>query len=143
MLADQIKSETTAAMKAGDPLRLSVLRMIVSELNYKKIDVQRELSDEDVVAVLQKEAKKRREAIEAYSKAGRTDSASQEAQELKIIEAYLPAQMSEDEIRDQIFKIKELEGVTEFGQAMKIVSPMFRGKADGGLVAKIVKEKLA
>lgn len=143
MLFDQIKADTSSAMKAGDPLRLSVLRMLLSECNYKQIDSTDPLTDEQVTGVLQKEVKKRREAIEAYTKAGRTDSADKEAQELKILEAYLPAQMSEEEIKQQIANISELQGITDFGQAMRIVSPMFHGKADGGLVAKIVKEMLA
>lgn len=137
MILDQIKTDTIAAMKAGEPLRVSVLRMLSSEANYKKIDVQRELTDEDMLTVLNKEAKKRREAIEAYSAAGRTESAEKEAAELKILQAYLPTLMTEDEVKNQISK---LELPKDFGQAMKIVSPQFRGKADGSVVAKIVKE---
>lgn len=137
MLIDQIKSDTILAMKAGDPLRVSVLRMLSSEFNYKKIEVQRELTDEDIMAVINKEAKKRREAIIAYTAANRADSVAQETAELKILEAYLPTLMTEEEVRAEITKI---ELPADFGQAMKIVSPMFRGKADGGIVAKIVKE---
>lgn len=143
MLGDQIKSDMTAAMKAQEPLRLSVLRGIASELNYKKIEVQRELEDTDVVAVLQKEAKKRREAIEVYQKAGRPESARKEQDELAIIQKYLPVLLTEDQIKAQISALPELSGVTEFSQAMRIVSPLFRGKADGGIVAKIVKEQFS
>lgn len=137
MILDQIKADTIAAMKTADPLRVSVLRMLASEANYKKIDVQRELNDEDMQAVLSREAKKRREAIEAYSAAGRTESAEKEALELKILEAYMPKLMLEEEVKAEISK---LELPADFGQAMRIVSPLFKGRAEGGMVAKIVKE---
>ena len=143
MLTAQIKTELTAAMKAGDPLRLSVLRMLSSELNYRQIELQRELTDEDVLAVVGREAKKRREAIEAYARAGRPGSADQEAAELKILQAYLPAQMSEDEVRAEIGKLLDSQTVADFGQAMRIVSPALKGRADGALVASIVKQRLA
>ncbi len=139
MLSDQIRSDMTAAMKAKQPLLLSVLRGIASELNYKKIELQRELTDTDVVAVLQKEAKKRRESIEAYTKAGRSESAAQEAEELKILEVYLPKQLSEDEIRAEM---GDLSVFTNFSDAMRTLSAKFKGRADGALVVKIVKETL-
>jgi len=137
MLADQIKLDTTSAMKAGDTLRLSVLRMLSSELSYKKIDVQRDLIDEEVTNVLLKEVKKRREAIDAYSKAGRAESADKETLELKILETYLPKQLSEDEIRAEI---GDLSQFASFAEAMKVLSPKFRGRADGAIVVKIVHE---
>jgi uncharacterized protein len=143
MIADQIRTDIITSMKSGAALRLSVLRMISSEINYKKIEVQRELTDEDTLSVLQKEAKKRREAIDSYEKANRSEAAAKEKEELEIIQNYLPTLLSEEEIRSQISNIKELEGLTEFGQVMRIVSPMFKGKADGSMVARIVKEKLA
>ncbi len=139
MLSDQIKSDMTTAMKAGDALRLSVLRMLSSEMNYKLIDLKHELADADVVAVIQKEAKKRREAIEAYQKAGRAESAAKEAEELKILEVYLPKQLTEDEIRAEI---GDLSMYTDFSSAMRVLSSRFKGRADGALVVKIVKEKL-
>lgn len=139
MLADQIRLDLTSSMKASEALKTSVLRMLLSELNYKKIEVQRELEDADVILVLQKEAKKRREAIDAYTKGGRTEQANVEAQELEILQAYLPKQMSEQEVKDEILKM----GLTgEFGVAMRQVSPVFKGRADGQMVARIVKEVL-
>lgn len=142
MLVEQIKADMTAAMKSGEVLRLSVLRMLVSEMNYKQIDAQRELTDEDVVVVLQKEAKKRREAIESYQKAGRTDQAEKEQEELEILQVYLPKMMGEEEIREEIKKIEEIKELNDFGQIMRIVAPKFKGRADGALVAKIVNEKI-
>lgn len=139
MLITQIKEDLITSMKAGSSLRTSVIRMLISELNYKHIDLQRDLTDEDVTAVLLKEAKKRREAIEAYEKGGRVEQAAQEKAELEILQDYLPKQMSEDDVRAEISKLN-LSG--EFGQAMRVVSPLFKGKADGQMVARIVKEVL-
>lgn len=137
MLSDQIRSDLTTAMRTGDALRVSVLRMVLSAFNYKKIDLQRDLTEVDEMAVVQNEAKKRREAIESYRAGGRKEQEEQEAKELEILQSYLPKQMSEKEIE---IEIRKLELPADFGQAMKIVSPMFKGKADGGLVARIVKE---
>jgi len=137
MLSDQVRSDLTAAMRAGDALRVSVLRMVLSAFNYKKIDLQKDLAEADEIGVVQNEAKKRREAVESYRAGGRKEQEEQEAQELEILMAYLPKQLDEEEIKTEVSK---LELPKDFGQAMKIVSPVFRGRADGGLVAKIVKE---
>lgn len=133
----QVQADLIAAMKAGDSLRVSVLRMLLSAFNYKKIDLQKDLSDNDELIVIQNEAKKRREAIESYTKGGRAEQAANEQKELEILAAYLPTQLTEDDIK------RELVGMDlpkDFGGAMKLVSPVFRGRADGGLVARLVKE---
>lgn len=139
MLIDQIKSDQIAAMKAQDALKLSVLRMVLSAANYKQIELQKDLTDADVQAVIAAEVKKRKEAIESYTKANSQDRADKEKQELDILMTYMPQQLSEDELRVEINK---LDLPADFGQAMKLVSPMFKGRADGGQVASIVKEKL-
>ena len=135
----RLKADLTAALKAGETLKLSVLRMLVSELGYKQIDVQRELADEDVVVVVQNEAKKRREAIESFEKAGRGESVTKEKQELEILQAYMPKMMSEEEVMAELTK---MELPKDFGQAMRIAAPAFKGKADGSLVARLVNEKI-
>ncbi len=140
--ADRIKAEMVAAMKSGDALKVSVLRMLISALGYKQIDVQKDLTDEDVAAVVQNEAKKRREAIESFEKAGRSESAAREKQELEILQAYMPKMMSEEEVRDEVTKILSNQDVKDFGQAMRIAAPAFKGRADGSLVAKLVHEKI-
>ena len=139
MILDQVRADQITAMKSGDSLRLSVLRMLISALGYKQIDLHRDLRDEDTLAVIASEAKKRKEAIASYTAAGRTDSASKEAEELKILQAYLPTLMSEDEVKAELSK---LELPADFGQAMRIASPLFKGRADGSLVAKLVNEKI-
>ena len=140
--ADRIKAEMVAAMKSGDALKVSVLRMLISALGYKQIDVQKDLTDEDVAAVVQNEAKKRREAIESFEKAGRSEAAAREKQELEILQAYMPKMMSEEEVRDEVTKILSNQDVKDFGQAMRIAAPAFKGRADGSLVAKLVHEKI-
>lgn len=142
MMADQtlylrLKAELTAALRAGEVLKLSVLRMLVSELGYKQIEVQRDLTDEDVVVVLNKEAKKRREAIESFTKGYRLEQAQKEQQELEILQVYMPKMMGEEEVRAELSK---MDLPKDFGQAMRIAAPAFKGKADGGTVARIVKE---
>ncbi len=139
MLADQIKKDQIAAMKAGEVLKLSVLRMLQSALGYKHIDAHRDLTDEEIISVIGNEAKKRREAIASYQAAHRDDQANQEQQELEMLEAYLPAQLSEEEVRAELAK---MQLPADFGQAMKMASPAFKGRAAGGLVAKLVKEQL-
>ena len=105
-----------------------------------KIDLQRELVDEEVIGVIRKEVEKRQEAIVSYEAGNRIDQAKQEQEEKEILEKYLPQLLSEEDIRNQIADGRFLDGATDFGQAMRVVSPVFKGKADGGLVAKIVKE---
>lgn len=140
MLADTIKNDMTAALRAGDAFRTSVLRMVMSELNYKKIEVQRELTDADVVVVLQKEAKKRKESVESYTAGGRAEQAESEGRELLILNEYLPASLSEDEIREELGKM----GLpNDYPSAMKLAAPAMKGRADGSIVAKIVKEMIS
>lgn len=140
MMIDQIKQDMIAALKAGEAVRLSVLRMLVSELNYKKINVQRELVDQDVLEVVGREIKKRKEAIVAYRQGGRDDQAKSEEEELQILQAYMPAQMSESDLRIKISDIRKQNSDLDFSGMMKLVAPMFKGIADGQTVASIVKE---
>lgn len=142
MLNQQIKDDMVSALKSGDTLKVSVLRMLLSEINYKQIDLQRELKDEDIVGVIAKEVKKRNEAVASFKAGGRNEQAESEAKEGEILKVYLPEMMSEDDIKKQLAEIAEIQGIKEFGQVMRVVSPVFKGKADGSTVAKIVKEWL-
>lgn len=139
-LLNTLREEMKVAMKARDQKRLSALRQMVSVILYAQVD-NPDLGDEQIVAVLIKEAKKRREAIEAYQAAGRVESAEQEQYELKLIEGYLPAMMSEDEVRAVVQRVLDKEqGISNIGLAMRAVMSEVKGQADGGLVSKIVKE---
>lgn len=140
-LVDQLTQDMKTAMKTGDKARLSAVRMLISAVRYVGID-SGEMTDDKVIAVLQKEAKKRRESIEAYTNAGRTEQAEQEKSELGIIESYLPQMMGEDEVRVKVqalLQTLELRSMN-YGEVMKIVMQELKGKADGGLVSKVVKE---
>jgi len=132
MLIDQIKTEIVKAQKEQKAKLLGVLRLLVSELNYKAIDAGT-LTDELVVQVLQKEAKKRQESIDIYTKVGDSGRADLERYELEIIKTYLPKMLGEAEIAAE----NPLRG----GQLVGVVMGKLRGKADGGLVARLVKQK--
>lgn len=140
---ENIQNDLHAAMKAGEALKLSVLRMLVSALTYKQIDIQRELTDADVLDVVSKEAKKRREAIESYTAGNRPEQAAQEQAELVILQSYLPVMMSEADVVAEVkAKLAEM-GTVDFAGAMKVLSPLFKGRADGSMVARVVKTLIA
>ena len=139
-LFEKIKTDITKAQKERNGMLLGVLRLLVSELRYKEIDSRGELTDEVVIGVLQKEAKKRTESIEIYAKVGDKARADAERYELEIINSYLPRMMGEAEVEIEVDKIaagSPLRG----GQLVGVVMGQLRGKADGGLVAKIVNAK--
>ena len=126
-------------MKAGEKERLSTLRMLISAIRYAEID-NPEMKEEDEVKVLQKEAKKRRESIVAYKEAGRDEQLAIEEDELKLIEGYLPRMMSEEEVKQKVGEILESGEFANFGMVMNKVMSELKGKADGGVVSKAVKE---
>ena len=144
-LQKKISEDLKAALKAGDQLRLTVLRMVNSALQNKKIEKGKdaELTDEDVLQVLSKEAKKRKESIIAFETGGRPELAEGEKKELVIIEEYLPKQMSREEVVKEVERI--LSGIADkskFGLVMKEVMKELKGKADAGMVTELIKEKL-
>ena len=140
MLSDKLKIDLIEATKSGDTVRRDTLRLLLSSLNYKKIDLQHDLTDDEVLSVISVEAKKRRESIEIYFQNNRPELAEREKLELAVLESYLPIQLTEEEIRNEI---SSLDLPKNFGEAMKIVAPRFKGRADGKLVAKIVNEKIS
>lgn len=140
-LIEQINSDTIAVMKSGDKVALSVLRMLKSDLKYKQIELKQKLTDEDCLDVLSSAAKKRRDAIREYGKAGRDDLAAKEKAELEIIKKYLPEQISDEEIERLIKEaIAETKASTpaEIGLVMKEIMPKVKGKADGRRVNELV-----
>lgn len=134
-----LQDEMKTAMKGRDQSRLDALRLMVSAIRYVEVDTPN-LTDEQIVGVLIKEAKKRREAIEAYKGAGRTEAAEKEQYELTLIETYLPKMMSEVEVREKVKNALESEKPENFGMAMGAAMKAVGKVADGGMVAKIVKE---
>lgn len=143
----QLRDDLTASMKARDELRSSTLRMVLTAITNEEVAGKeaRELSDEDVTKVLAKEAKKRREAAEAYDDAGRQDLADRERAELEVLNEYLPAALSDDELAALVDEAIAESGATsprEMGAVMKLLQPKVNGRADGGKVAAAVKSRL-
>jgi uncharacterized protein YqeY len=137
---EQVQSHTKDAMKAGDRERVGALRLIVSELQKAAKE-----GDADEIAVLQRERKRRVEAAEAYREAGRDDLAGSEEREAQMIEAYLPEQLSDEELRAIAGDVVAETGASsprEMGQVMSQVMPKVQGRADGKRVSAVVKELL-
>ncbi|HBG81447.1 TPA: aspartyl-tRNA amidotransferase [candidate division CPR2 bacterium] len=139
MLVDKINIELKEALKNRREKELSVLRLIKSALKNEEISKKHPLSEEEAIYILDRQAKQREDAILAYEKAGRTDLAEKEQQELLIISKYRPKKMGEDEVIAEVKKVLEGLGASDFGQAMKQVMSELKGKADGRLVSEIVK----
>ena len=138
-----LDADLKVAMKARDQVRVDTLRLLVASVHNKKIELGHDLSNEEIISVLQKEAKKRDESILLYQKAERKDLADKEEAELAVIKAYLPASLSEAEVKDAVVKMKAAgELGADFGSAMRAVMAKFKGQADGKLVADIVKQEL-
>lgn len=134
-----LQDEMKNAMKARDQARLDAIRLLISSIKYAEVDTPN-MCDEQIVAVLSKEAKKRREAVEAYTAAGRSESAEKEKFELSIIEAYLPKMMGEEEVRAKVAEVLSSKQFESFGLAMGACMGALKGQADSAMVSRIVKE---
>ena len=145
-LQDQLTEAMKVAMKAKDSLRLNAIRLMRTAIKNKEIDTRTTLSDEDVIGVLSTLVKQRKESAEVYRANQRDDLADKEEAELAVIQDFLPAQMSEDEIKAAIEAAVQETGAAspkDMGKVMKIVSAQTRGRADGRLVSELVKARLA
>jgi uncharacterized protein YqeY len=147
-LKDKLKADLTTSMKARDEVRTRTLRMALAAVSTEEVAGKsaRELSDDEIVKVLTKEAKKRREASEAFAGAGRAEQARAEQDEHAVLEEYLPAQLSDEELERLVGEaIAEsgAEGPRAMGQVMKVLNPKVAGRAEGGRVAQAVRARLA
>ncbi len=145
-LKAQLLQDMKEAMKAKDKVRLSTIRMINSLIKNAEIEKRGELTDDEIIQLLMKYAKQRKEAIEMYEKGGRQDLVEKEKAELAVVESYLPKQMSEEEIRELVKEAVEATGASspkDIGKVMQHVMPKVKGRADGSVVNKIVREMLA
>ena len=146
MLKDQIQSDMKVAMKAGDKTRLGVIRLILAAVKQREVDERIELDDTQVLAVLDKMVKQRRDSISQYSAAGRQDLADVEQFEIEVIQAYLPAALSEAEIAGLVTEAIAETGAaaaSDMGKVMAILRPKVQGRADMGAVSALVKRQLA
>ncbi len=141
----KIEDDFKASLKANNKLKSDVLRMLKSSIKNAEIEKRKELSPEEVMAILSKEMKKRKEAVELYKKGERQELADKEEQEIKVISAYLPEELSDDEIRQMVLKaIPEVKasGPADFGKVMGKLMSSLKGQADGNKVSGLVKEEL-
>ena len=144
-LRERLDNDQKSAMKSRESLRVSVLRMLRSEIRYREIEKGESLTDDEIAQVVAKESKKRQESVDQYGKAGRTDLAEQEAAEKKILSEYLPEQMDEAAIAGIVREvISELQATSKAdkGKVMGALMPKVRGKADGAMVNRIVDQLL-
>jgi uncharacterized protein YqeY len=135
-----------AAMRAKDSARLSAVRLILAAIKQREVDERKELTDADVVAVIEKMIKQRRESIAQYEKAARKDLADVEKFELDLLSGYLPAQMTDSELSQAVdAAVAEVKpaGIKDMGKVMAILKPRLAGKADMGKVSNLVKTKLS
>lgn len=145
-LAETINQQMKAAMLASDKLRLETLRSIRALiLEFEKSGIDRAMTPEDEIKILSSAAKKRRDAIDAYDNAGRTEAADKERAELAIIQEFLPAQMSEDDVRKELQAVIASIGASgpgDVGKVMGAAMKTLKGKADGGLIQRVAKDLL-
>ena len=132
-------------MKGGEKARLGIIRLMLAAVKQREVDERLELDDSQVLAVLDKMVKQRRDSIQQYSKAGRDDLAAQEAAEIEVIQEFLPAALSEPEILaiiDAAIAETAAESMRDMGKVMGVVKPQIQGRADVGMVSGLVKKKL-
>lgn len=147
-LKERIRTDINAAMRARDQVRLRALRMALTSIQNEEVSGKsaKELSDDDVVKILTRETKKRREAAEAFESAGRADKAADERAEGEVLAEYLPAQLTDEELTRLVAAAIEqtgADGMSGMGTVMKVVTPQTAGRADGGRVAAEVRRQLA
>lgn len=140
-LLQRLQTDLNAARKARDKGQLLLLGTILADARNREIELKRDLSDDDVIDVLRKGIKKRRESIDMYDKGGRADLANTERTEVELLSKYLPAAVGDDEIRSAVVAAIE-GGAHNVGAVMGSVMPRFRGRADGGTINTIVREEL-
>jgi uncharacterized protein YqeY len=144
-LADKVRADMTAAMKAQEKERLSTLRMLQSSLKNEQINLGHELSDEEAMTVIRKAMKQREDSIEQYTNAGRTELAEKERSEMELLKTYLPPELSEAEVESGVREIIASTGAQskkDFGKVMKEATARFKGRVDGKKIQEIVQRLL-
>jgi len=145
-LKQQLTSDMKAAMKAGDKQSLGVIRLVNAAIKQREVDERVELDDTQVIAVLDKMVKQRRDSVTQYEAAGREDLAQVERDEITVIERYLPAKLDEAAISAEIEAAVAATGASgpaDMGKLMGVLKPKLAGQADMGLVSRLVKQRLA
>ncbi|MFQ5559259.1 MAG: GatB/YqeY domain-containing protein [Nitrospinota bacterium] len=144
-LKEKLLQDMKEAMKKKETERLSTIRMIRASIKNSEIDLGRELSEEDVLGVLARGIKQRKDSFTQYTNAGREDLAAKEEKEIQILMSYLPEQATEEELETRVREVIKETGASsqrDMGKVMKIIVSEFKGKADGGVINAIVKKSL-
>lgn len=144
-LSEKINNDLKEAMKNKDSFKLGVIRMVKGAMQLAKKSPREELTDDDVINVLSKQIKMRREAIEQFEKAGREDLVEQNKKEVEILSSYMPEALSDEELNkilDKVFDEVKPTSQKDMGLIMKTITPLVKGKADMSLVSKLIKERL-
>ena len=133
------------AMKSKDSLKLETVRSVISAVKNQEIDLRKDLDEEEILAIVSREVKKRKEAANLYEKGKRPELKDKEIQEMKILQTYLPEQVSEEVLRQRIQEViaeTGAENMKDFGKIMKTLVPEFKGKADNALIKELANEYL-
>ena len=144
-LKEKLLSNMKEAMKSKDSVKLGTVRSVISAVKNQEIDLKKELSEEEILTIVSREVKKRKEAAVLYEKGNRPELKDKEIQEMKILQTYLPEQVSEKDLRRRIQEViaeTGAEGMKDFGKIMKTLVPEFRGKADNSLIKELANEYL-
>lgn len=144
-MREKLLSDLVQAMKEKNKEVLGVLRMVKGAMQLEEITKKRELNDEEVIAVIAKQIKTRKESVVEFEKAGRSELIEATNSEISILEKYMPEQMSEEEINkviDEVFELVKPESARDMGKVMGTITPRVKGKADMSLVSKLIKERL-
>jgi len=145
-MREKILNDLKEAMKAQDKERLTVIRMVKGAIQMEELNLKHELTDDEVISIIAKQIKTRKESIVEFEKGNRTDLIEKTESEIKILEEYMPEQLSEEEVRkviDKVFAEVNPTGMSDMGKLMGKLNPLLKGKADMGLVSSIVKSKLS
>jgi uncharacterized protein YqeY len=145
-LKQTLLADLKGAMKSKDSLKVDTLRLLISEIKNKEIDLREELGDEAITALLTTQIKRRKEAAGMFEQGGRADLKEKEEKEMAILQVYLPEQVGEEELKKRIQAVIAdvgAQGPQDMGKVMKVVVPEFKGKAEGDQIRKIVSELLA
>lgn len=144
MLKDQVTQDIKEAMKSGDSFKLGVLRMLSAAFGNAEIAARgkADLQEADYEQTIKKEVKKRTESVEMYTNAGRTEQAATEQKEIEILSAYLPEEMAEEDVRAIVEAVVTEKGIENLGMLIAEVRTRTEGRADGGLIARLVKSRI-
>lgn len=145
-LIEKLKDEQKLAMKAKDKLRLGTIRLALSEIRQREIDGHTTLSDDDIIAVLTKMVKQRRDSVVQFSAAGRDDLADKESAEILVLDDFMPQALTDEEVAtllDEAIIESGAAGMQDMGKVMSVLKPQIQGRADMGKVSQLVKSKLA